>query len=125
LYYFAPPDHQQSSLTLFSSFPAPYNWDILLAIDDIRVFESIFDSHRVQISQAYHLPDPNDPVAVERTEVDVDYFSDFVGPDQDPSEPASDIYYPILDTIDAFTAENPKNEDFELLSCPCPSSGET
>jgi hypothetical protein len=48
---------------------------------------------------------------VTESELDIDWFSDFVAPDQDPSEPVSDIYYPILDTIDAVTAENPKNED--------------
>jgi hypothetical protein len=90
---------------------APYNWD-LLGYSDTRSIEAILQTHRVIVSEAYHLPDPGDPIAVTETDVSVDWFSDFLGPDQDPSEPVSDIYYPILDKNDAVTIEDPENEKF-------------
>jgi hypothetical protein len=90
---------------------APYNWD-LLAFSDNRSVVAILQDHRVVISEAYLLPDPEDPIAVAETEYNIDWFSDFLGPEQDASEPVSDIYYPILDKNDAVTIEDPENEKF-------------
>ena len=76
------------------SFPA------LMPITVVRFPEPIYHSLETQnvvLSEPYNLPDPNVPDEVAETEAFVDWFSDYVTPGQNPGEPASDIYVPILD----------------------------
>jgi hypothetical protein len=73
-----------------------YNWDVL-GIVDIWSLEKLLDTGKVVFSEAYHLPDENDPVWMEETGWSIDWFANYVDVDQDPSEPVSDIYYPVFD----------------------------
>ena len=58
----------------------PYNWDIM-TLADTRAVDAVRTSRRVILSQA---------------EMWVGWYEDYVAPGQDPSEPMSDFYYPIL-----------------------------
>jgi hypothetical protein len=95
-------------------FPA-YNWD-LLSIVDARSLDAIFERNKAIFSEAYHLPDPNDAAYVEETYWSILWFADFVSPDQDPSEPVSDLYYPIIDSasqrVSVYDEDGTKEGDF-------------
>ena len=57
---------------------APYNWN-LLVLPVNRSIDAILQTHRVVVSEAYLLPDPDDPIAVaETTDVCSDWFSDLI-----------------------------------------------
>ena len=104
----------QTFPVISDGFP-PYNWDILSAVD-VQSLDKIFASNKVVLSEAYHLPDPNDAAYVEETEWSVLWFSDFVEPGQDPSEPVSDLYYPIIDSaadrVKVYDNEDEKEGEF-------------
>ena len=85
---------------------APYNWDRLSWSESNGTYIQL-SNHKVQVSETYHLPDPNDEDAMTENDNDVDWFSDYMPPGQDPSEPVFDISYPVLDTIDRVTIEDP------------------
>jgi hypothetical protein len=87
---------------------AAYNWDGL-SWSDISYAEAIFGNHKVQLGDTYHLPDPDNEEAVAENEIDVDWFSDYMPLGQNASEPVFDIMYPILDTIDRVTIDDPLN----------------
>lgn len=94
----------------------PYNWDLLSATM-IPSFEAVFGSQKVIISAAYQLPDPDDPVEVEEAEFSTLFFSDFTVPGQDPSEPISEMYYPIVDSAvsSLWTPSDPEDENNKLV----------
>jgi len=76
---------------------------------------AVFDSQNVILSEAYMVPDYADPVALADSMVWVDWFKDLIDPNEEPMEPVSDIYYPIIDKIDSVTtideAYDPQNFD--------------
>jgi hypothetical protein len=78
-------------------FP-PYNWDAMKFHSLAEDLPQLFDDQKVLISGVPNLPDPNDPAAVEEATSNVDWVKDFIMPDEDPWEPMSNVYYPMLDT---------------------------
>ena len=56
------------------------------------------------------LPDPKNEQEMAEHEAALSWVSGFVPPGQNPDEPVSDFYYPILDTTDAIVIKNPKAE---------------
>jgi hypothetical protein len=78
----------------------PYNWDIY----DVDYSQEAIDRSQEQfaiISPPYMVPDPNDPDDVLDAEMSADWFKDFLKSDEEPMEPASDVFYPIIDQVDA------------------------
>lgn len=55
----------------------------------------------VTIASPYMNPDVNDPEAVEVAEGNAQWLSDKIHPDEEPLEPASEIYFPIRDNTDS------------------------
>jgi hypothetical protein len=89
----------------------PYNWDLMSVYDKRSIFK-ILESHKIIISEAYLLPNVANPEAVEENDYFVNWFKDYIRPDEDPSEPVSDWYYPILDNVDDVRIDDPANEKF-------------
>lgn len=98
------PYNRTSLLPMWQNYPVIpcsygcpiYNWDVL-GITDSWSLERTLVEGKVVLNEAYHLPDLNDPKWVEENEWDIEWFSDYVAADQDPSEPVSDINYPVYD----------------------------
>jgi hypothetical protein len=78
--------------------------------------DAILTQNKVVLSEAYHLPDLNNEAHVDETYWSILWFSDFVLPDQDPSEPVSDLYYPIIDSasqrVSVYDKDGTKEGDF-------------
>lgn len=70
-------------------YPA-YNYD-WLSFEDIEAPMTALNKHTVVISEAYLLPDPNNPVDVAETEIWTEWLSGFVQPGEPYDEPASDL----------------------------------
>jgi hypothetical protein len=77
---------------------APYNWDAMAYSSLANALPFLVDEQRVVMSQVTNLLDLADPESINQVEANNDFIKDFIGEDQDKSEPFSDIYYPILDT---------------------------
>lgn len=73
-----------------------YNWDIL-GYDNIDFMNRIFDTHRPRLDTAYMIAEPGDLETMENNEWDADWAKDYIDPDEEPMEPVSDIYYPLLE----------------------------
>jgi len=95
----------------------PYNWDIM-TLPDTQAVGAVRTSRQVVLSQAGMLADPDDAVAVENDNMWIDWYADYATPGQDPSEPLSDIYYPILaestDRVRIY-GDNPSNNNTTFL----------
>ena len=82
----------------------PYNYDVLSMWDTSSVEQAL--KGKVVISSAYLIPDPEDPDAVAEAEQMSDWFKDFVHPDENPLEPLSEVYFPIIDQTDSVIIKN-------------------
>jgi class 3 adenylate cyclase len=107
-------DHAQSDpgpfMPAWQSSPVvpyyyPYNWDGLAY--DNYAFATLHSMNTMQvvINKVTNLPDLNDPVAVEQAAAFSDWAGDFIGEDEDESEPMSDIFYPIINSINDVTID--------------------
>jgi hypothetical protein len=72
-------------------------------------------------SQSYHLTDENDPTSVEEAFYSIEWFADYVEAGQDPSEPISDLLYPIFenaaDQVEIFDSQgNRMDEDGNIVA---------
>ena len=52
------------------------------------------------VSAAFLLPDLSVPSEVQTAEFTRDWIQDFLRPDEEPMEPVSNIYYPIMDSAE-------------------------
>jgi hypothetical protein len=77
---------------------APYNWDAMSYPSLANAWPSLVDEQRVVMSEVANLPDPADPESIRQAERNNLYIKDFIGEDEDESEPFGELYYPILDT---------------------------
>ena len=82
------------------SLYAPYNWDGASYDILATALPELFESRRVVMSRAFNLPDLDDPVSIAATEFSRAWVKDYISPDEDPTEPASDLYYPIIASDD-------------------------
>jgi hypothetical protein len=73
-------------------YPA-YNWDLLA---DPSTDTSIFNTSRVSITPAYLIYVEGNDELNERNEIEADWFKDYLLPGEEPMEPVSDIFYPVL-----------------------------
>ena len=78
-------------------YTAPYNWD-LYTVPDTLGMDAVFETHKVSISKAYLIHDPtnDDPATIASDEADAAWMSDFLTTDEDPMEPISDYFYPVI-----------------------------
>ena len=67
-----------------------YNYD-WLSMEDNEAPMTALNKHTVVISEAYLLPDPNNPIDVAETEIWTEWLSGFVQPGEPYDEPASDL----------------------------------
>jgi signal transduction histidine kinase/ActR/RegA family two-component response regulator len=79
---------------------APYNWDGASYDILASALPELFESRRVVMSKAFNLPDLDDPVSIAATEFSTAWVKDYISLDEDPTEPASDLFYPIIATDD-------------------------
>jgi hypothetical protein len=68
----------------------PYNWDWLSMQANEAPMTALY-KHHACISEAYMLPDPNDPIDVAETKIWADWLKGFVQPGQPYDEPASEV----------------------------------
>lgn len=73
-----------------------FNWDLLSQTSPESILEAI-NSRRPVFSEAYNLPDPNDADAMAEYEAWTEWFSNYVRPGEDPSAPANDLHWPVID----------------------------
>lgn len=82
-------------------YPA-YNWDVTSIVNNTMIVQ-ILEHHKTIISEPYLIPNPDCPTAIEEAESEADWFLDYIGPDEDPMEPVSDILYPMYDNVSRVT----------------------
>ena len=110
-------------LPIWQSYPVipyypVYNWD-LLHYNDIEFATRVFETHQPRVDSVYMVAEPDDLELIASNEVDADWAKDFIDPSEDPNEPVSDIYYPLIedsiDYVDVFqdSEYKPKNETFK------------
>jgi class 3 adenylate cyclase len=58
---------------------------------------AVLETHKISISEAYLIAHDNDTALIEENELNADWYSSYLTSDEDPMEPVSDIYFPILD----------------------------
>lgn len=74
--------------------------DLATVVNKESVLSCIQD-HKVAVSKAYMIADPGDKSLEEENEAWADYFSSYITSGENPMEPLSDFYYPmILDLLD-------------------------
>ena len=88
-----------------------YNWDLLSQVYNDSI-TSVMQTQKAVITEAYMLPDPNNPDEVAEAQATADWFADYVGPGEDPNEPVSDIYYPIYDDVSRVTLTDQQRQSF-------------
>ena len=96
---------------------APYNWDgaAYSALSD--ALPQLLESREAVITRVSNLPDLANPESVAETEVAIDWIKDFISEDNDPSEPMSDILYPIVDdAVDSVSLDRTNGTVVGILS---------
>jgi len=75
----------------------PYNWDGYVYTSMTNALPTLFNLEVVISAVANPVPDENDVDAVQLYASNIAWIKDFLGDDEDPKEPYSDILYPIVD----------------------------
>jgi hypothetical protein len=78
----------------------PYNWDGATYTALASALPQLLVDKRVVISRVTNLPDSDDLDAVAEAEENSDWAKGYIGEDEDPSEPMSEIFYPIIPDSD-------------------------
>ena len=60
-------------------------------------FSAVYKTHLITITEPYMIAWPWDTAKIEENEAEAEWLSYLLEPDEDPLEPISDIYYPIID----------------------------
>jgi hypothetical protein len=96
-----PSDHPGPMLPMWQSAPlvptSPvYNWDLATVAGNESVLHCI-TTHQTAVSRAYMVASENDDPAIKiENEAWADYFSNYISPNEEPMEPLSDFYYPMV-----------------------------
>ena len=108
--------HSRSFQLLHRCIPewAPYNWDAM-SWSDTRAYDAMLERHRVIVTEAYMLPNRDDEFEMQEHSETLAWFQDLIHPRDDPDQPASEILYPLLDTIDEISIEDPGKEKFVAM----------
>lgn len=78
---------------------APFNYDYLSVTRPESIYAAL-ESKRTVISEAYGLPDKNNPLEMEEAQAWYEWYANYVPPGESSEEPLSDIYYPIIESLD-------------------------
>jgi hypothetical protein len=93
----------------------PFNYDYLSVTNPQSLNEAL-NSRLTIISEAYGLPDESSPQETEEAEAWYDWYSYYLPPDEDPTEPVSDIYYPIFESRDSTQIDRYQHKVVGLLA---------
>jgi hypothetical protein len=87
----------------------PYNFDYM-SVSFPDSMEVTLEKGTATITEAYLLPDPDNAIQVEETALWIEWLRNFVTPQEDPSEPVSDIYYPFYNVTDTVAPPQPPSQ---------------
>ncbi|KAL7569519.1 hypothetical protein ACA910_013893 [Epithemia clementina (nom. ined.)] len=88
-----------------------YNWDVATVVDNTSVLKCL-EVHKVTLSKAYHIAYPGDTSLDAENQAWADYFSPYITTGENPMEPLSDFYYPIIeDAVDWRNIRSDTNYD--------------
>lgn len=73
------------------------NWDGAKSTGIAEAWDVLFEKKRAVISKAQNIAVSNDAKSVDEANVNIEWLKDYIGKDDNPAEPASDIHYPILE----------------------------
>jgi len=111
------PSYQAYPLVL--QWYPPFNYDYAATMPNTAILSAV-DNGTIVLSAPYMLPDPENPIQVEETDLWAEFFADYISPEDDPYEPISEYYFPVFDSdlstvkIDPDTSSVGK---FILCSC--------
>lgn len=80
----------------------PYNWNALAYEAFANPLMTAMNTRTAIFGPVSNHADPNDPVAVSHAAVTNDWAMPYVDKDEDSSEPFSELYYPVIETLDDF-----------------------
>merc|ERR1711957_993301 len=58
--------------------------------------QTVIDSHKATITEAYLISFPEDEERYESDKIEAEWFSSYLPEGEEPMEPISDIFYPII-----------------------------
>jgi hypothetical protein len=91
---------------------APYNWDAMTFPSLQKSLDIVQGDRQIAISDLSNIPNPNDPESERQSLGNNHFIKDYVGEDEDETEPFSDIYFPMLDyAADFVTIPNDGSEN--------------
>ena len=76
----------------------------------------VFETHKVTLTEAYLIHDPETDSAekIEEDEAEAEWIADYLTTDENPMEPISDYFYPIIDHgVDQINVNNEDHYDLE------------
>ncbi|CAB9500916.1 Receptor-type guanylate cyclase gcy [Seminavis robusta] len=88
----------------------PYNWNGLSGLAFAKSMFYTMETKSVVVTPVANNADPNDPVAAAQAKVTSDWAIPYLDPDEDTNEPFSDMYYPVLPSIDSVLIDPNSNE---------------
>ena len=93
----------------------PYNFDYM-SVTFPESMEVTLEKGTVTITEAYLLPDPEEEEELVETAAWIDWLSNFVTPEEDPSEPVSDIYFPFFAVTDKVVVDPSEHSPVGVLT---------
>lgn len=78
-------------------YDPPYNYDHFAAADN-SAYMTAFTNKTTVITNTYLLPNPDNPDEVIQAEAYGLWYSNYLGPDDNPNEPVSEFIYPVIDS---------------------------
>lgn len=99
------------------SYEPPYNWDLmsvpLSASMNATAAQKLIDTRKVTITDAYLISYPDDLERLEFDREDSKWISNYLLNGEEPMEPISDIFYPILAEANRRIEINDDDKDYE------------
>jgi hypothetical protein len=86
----------------------PYNYDYILGLSLTTAHTEMLEKGSIVITAPYLNPDPNDEAAMKSAISTANWLYERLHPDEEPFEPASDIYFPVFDDLDTFEIDTSK-----------------
>ncbi|CAJ1943563.1 unnamed protein product [Cylindrotheca closterium] len=86
----------------------PYNYDYITGLSYTTAHTEMLEKGSIVITAPYLNPDPNDEAAMKSAMSTADWLSERLHPDEEPLEPASDLYFPVFDDLDTFEIDTSK-----------------
>mmetsp|Transcript_45322 Transcript_45322/g.109736 ORF Transcript_45322/g.109736 Transcript_45322/m.109736 type:complete len:1123 (+) Transcript_45322:296-3664(+) len=86
----------------------PYNYDYITGLTYTTAHTEMLEKGSIVITTPYLNPDPNDEAAMENAISTAGWLYERLHPDEEPLEPASDLYFPIFDDLNTFETDTSK-----------------